>query len=60
MGRDFLLCRSGFFMYVSRVSSGCGVGCAAGSLTVKLSGGCGCVHGTSGRCSGVALCCSFS
>ena len=28
--------------------------CAGGDM-VKLSGCCGCVHGASGRCSGVAL-----
>ena len=33
--------------------------CASGDM-VKLSGCCGCVHGASGSCSGVALFCSSS
>jgi hypothetical protein len=32
----------------------------AGGVMVNLSGCCGCVHGASGRCSGVALFCSSS
>ena len=46
-------------MYMSRVSGGRGFVCAGGAM-MKLSGFCGCVHGASGRCFGVALCCSSS
>ncbi len=38
---------------MSRVSRGCGCMRADGDI-VKLSGLCGCVHGASGRCYGVA------
>ena len=46
-------------MHVSRVGEGCGVVSCVGGVTSKLSGFCGCVHGASGRWSGVALSCSF-
>ena len=40
-------------MYASRIFGGQMCVCAGGEM-VKLSGCCGCVHGASGRCSGVA------
>ena len=46
-------------MYVSRVSGERGFVCAGGDM-VNLSGFCGCVHGASGRYSGVARFCLSS
>ena len=46
-------------MYASRVF-GEQVFVYAGGDMMKLSGCCGCVHGASGRCSGVARFCSSS
>ena len=41
-------------IYVTRVSGGRGFVCASAAM-MKLSGNRGCVHGASGRYSGVAL-----
>ena len=47
-------------MCLSRVSAGYGFVCGYACVMVKLSVLCGCVHGASGRCSGIALFCPLS